>query len=168
VSNAKRKALGVLAVTIVLASIAVQVSLIAYFWWTFDARTSCDRLARWDEWIACLHGRSHLHIGLAEMAVVSWMVGGIAWLLGRFVSPYISVIAPGAGAAAFILFAINYWGETVAPYALFGEPIFMDILKFAIEIGLIGILLLGPMVGSWLSGLHARARQRSLWPSTAA
>lgn len=164
----KRKALHIAAVVICLFSIAVQALLIAYYWWNFDPRTSCDRLPYWGEWITCLHGRSHIHIVVVEMAISSWLIGGIAMLLGRFLPPYISIFVPGAVTAALTSFAISYWHETVMPYAYFGTPTFWYVFEFIIEIGTVGIQVLGPVAGAWLLGLCARARRRSLKVSTAA
>jgi hypothetical protein len=166
VTDSKRKVLRTTAATIVLISIAVQACLIAYYWWDFDPRTSCDRLPHWGEWITCMHGISHLHIVIAEMAIGSWLVAGIAMLLGRFLPPYISIVVPGAVTAALTSYAMYNWHETVMPYADFGTPTFWSVFRFTIEIGVVGIQVLGPVAGAWLLGLNARARRRSL--STAA
>ena len=165
VTDSKRKVLRAAAATIVLLSIAVQASLIAYYWWNFDPRTSCDRLPHWGEWITCMHGISHLHIVIAEIAISSWLVGGIAMLLGRFLPPYISILVPGAVTTPLISYATSYWHETVMPYADFGTPTFWSIFRFTIEIGAAGIQVLGPVAGAWLLGLSA-ARRRSLLTAT--
>jgi hypothetical protein len=112
-----------------------------------------------------MHGISHLHIVIAEIAISSWLVGGIAMLLGRFLPPYISILVPGAVTTPLISYATSYWHETVMPYADFGTPTFWSIFRFTIEIGAAGIQVLGPVAGAWLLGLSA-ARRRSLLTAT--
>jgi hypothetical protein len=166
VTDSTRKVLHAAGATIVFSSIAVQAWLLAFYWWNFDPRTSCDRLPYWGEWITCLQGISHLHIVITEMAISSWLVAGIAMLPGRFLPPYISILGPGAIGAALISYAMSYWHETVTPYADFDTPTFWSVFRFAIEIGAVGIQVLAPVAGAWLLGLSARVRRRSLLTAT--
>jgi hypothetical protein len=161
-TDAKRKALRTAAVAIVIVSIVTQALLIAYYWWNFDPRVSCDRLPHWGEWIACLHGISHLYILTAEQAVGSWLIAGVAMLLGRFVPPYISAIVPGGIAVVFVWFLIDHWHETVTPYAHFGVPTVWHVTAFATVAAVIAVLLVAPVAGGWLLGLCARTSRRPL------
>jgi hypothetical protein len=165
VTVARCKALRILAGAILLISVATQIVLIVYYWWNFDPRVSCDRLSGWGEWIVCLHGISHLHILAAEQAVGSWLVAGIAMLLGRFLSPYISIVVPGGAAATFIWFMIDYWHDAVTPYAHFGVPTVWHVTVFTITISTLAAHLLGPVAGAWLWGLCARADRRPVLSS---
>jgi hypothetical protein len=71
VRDAKRKLLRIAALGVVLISLAIQIMVIGDLWWDFDPRRSCDRLLYWDEWIACLHGTSHMYILSAEVAAMT-------------------------------------------------------------------------------------------------
>jgi hypothetical protein len=162
VTDAKRKALRLAARGLVLVSIATQLLIIANDWWDSDPRVSCDRLPYWNEWIACLHGKSHSYVPMAEFAVGIWIVAGIAMLLGRFLPPYISGIVPASVAVVLILLMIGHWDEAVIPYAPFGQPTLWDILRFTMTSGAFAAYLVGPVAGAWLLGVYARARHRPL------
>jgi hypothetical protein len=77
-------ALRIAGITILAISIVLQVLGIAVLSLGFDPRTSCDRLSYWSEWIACMHGQSHLHVVAAEIAIFGWILGAVAGTLGRF------------------------------------------------------------------------------------
>ena len=166
-TDTKRNVLRVAARALLLISFAIQILFIAYYWWSFDTRLSCNRLQYWGEWIQCLHGESHLHIRLAEIAILSWPVSGLAWLLGRYLPPYISAIVPAGLIAAFVRYAIGQWHANVVPYAPFGETTFWDLLSFVTTYGLAAVYLLGPVVGTWLLGFATRVERRRLRVSTA-
>lgn len=166
-TDARRKMLRIAAVAIVLISVATQTLLIANSWWDFDPRLTCDRLPYWQEWIECLHGESHLYIQMAELAVGSWLIAGVATLLGRFLPPYISAIVPGCVAVGFIWFMNRYWHEAVTPYAPFGQPTLSNVFAFTIVCGALATYLVGPVAGAWLLGLYARTGRRPFRVSTA-
>jgi hypothetical protein len=168
VTNAKRKPLRLTAGAVVVISVAIQTLLIALSWWDFDPRLSCDRLLYWGEWIECLHGTSHQYILTIEFAVSTWIVGGVAMLLGRFLPPYISVLPPAAAVVESILLMIDVWHTALMPYWPFGEPTLRDIFDFAIVAGALAVFLVGPVTGAWLFGLSARASRLLLKESRAA
>jgi hypothetical protein len=149
-------------ITILVIAIVAQAFLIATSLLEFDPRTSCDRLSYWSEWIACMHGQSHSHVLLAEIAIFAWISGGVARILGRFSPPYVSAIVPAAMAMLTALFAVGHWHERVAPYADFGVPRLVDSFAFIRDVCVFVFLVAGPAFGAWLLGLHARARYRSL------
>jgi hypothetical protein len=106
-----------------------------------------------------LHGTSHQYVLTLELAVGSWIVGGVAMLLGRFVPPYISVLPPAASVMALIFFLVDFWHTVLMPYWPFGEPTLQDIFHFAIVAGPLAVFVVGPVTGAWLFGLSARARR---------
>jgi hypothetical protein len=73
-------ALRVVSGCILVISLVLQSLFITNLWLGFDSRVSCERLIRWDEWISCMHGMSHLHVIAFEIAVGSWLVAGAAAL----------------------------------------------------------------------------------------
>src|SRR5262245_9495227 len=97
--NPKRKLLRIGGRAVVLVSVAVQILFVTGAWWHFDPRLTCDRLPYWGEWLTCMHGMSHLHIVVAEFAIGTWLLAGLALLLGRYLPPYISIVVPGCVAA---------------------------------------------------------------------
>jgi hypothetical protein len=164
-SGAKRSGLRIAAGAIALTSVATQVLLLVYYWWDFDLRLSCDRLLYWNEWIACLHGTSHLHVLTAEFAIAVWVVAGIGMTLGRFLPPYISILLPVSVAVVLILYLIGYWQQDFRPRA---EPILSvrDIFNFSVTAGALAVFLVGPVAGAWLWGLFSRRHRRLLRLST--
>jgi len=168
VTNAKCKPLRLTAGAVIVIAVAIQTLFIAFSWWDFDPRLSCDRLLYWGEWIECLHGTSHQYILTIEFAASSWIVGGIAMLLGLFLPRYISVLLPAGAAVASILVMIEMWDTQVTPYVPFGEPTPRDIFHFAIVAGSGAVFLVGPITGAWLFGLSARAGRLRLKESRVA
>jgi hypothetical protein len=140
-----RKPLRLTARAVLIISVAIQMLFIAVGWLQFDSRPSCDLFPSWSEWIKCLHGMSHPFIMMIEGAVGCWLVAGIAMLLGRFLPPYISVLAPVGVGAAYIYIAIKYLHEQ----AHFGVFV----------IGIEAVYILGPFTAAWLFGTLARASE---------
>lgn len=149
---------------ILIVSLVIQGLFITYYWLDFDPRVSCERLMRWDEWISCMHGKSHLYIVSSEMAVGAWFAAGAAALVGRILPPYISITVPAGVAALCFWFLIRYWNESVAPHASFGVPSPKEVFVFAVATGLVAAYMAGPAAGAWLLGLRARARRRLARP----
>jgi hypothetical protein len=81
--------------SILFISLLIHALAIAYRWWDFDPRLSCRHLTRWDDWISCMHGPSHLYVFYFELAVGIWFAAGTAAVLARMLGPYISAIVPG-------------------------------------------------------------------------
>jgi hypothetical protein len=159
---AKYNVVRIVAAVFLFTSLATQTLLIAHYWWEFDPRLSCDRLPYWGEWIDCLHGKSHLYLVLTEMALGSWLIAGVAMLLGRFIPIFISVIVPGGVAILVVWYMVVYWYEEVIPRAPFGEPTARDVFVFALTAGVFAAHWIGPVIGAWLFGLCARADDRLL------
>jgi hypothetical protein len=153
-------------IAILIVSIVMQTLCLAVLLFDYDPRTSCDRLSYWSEWIPCMHGRSHLHIVVAEIVIFGWVLGGVASVLGRLAPPYISVIVPALTAALIGWFAIAHWSERVVPYANFGVPTLVDSLVFILDVCVFAFVVAGPTFGAWLVGLHSRAERRSFQAST--
>jgi hypothetical protein len=146
---------------ILVVSLVLQGLFITNLWLGFDSRVSCERLIRWDEWISCMHGMSHLHVIAAEIAVGSWLVAGAAAFAARSLPPYISLVFPGIMAALCLWWMMIYWNGNVVAYAHFGVPTAQQILVFAIVTGLGTLYLAGPAAGAWLLGFLTRAQHRS-------
>jgi hypothetical protein len=87
---------------------------------------------------------------MAEIALGIWIAAGIAMLLGRFLPVYISGAVVGAVAVGFAFMMIDYWHETVTPYASFDGPELWDVLVFTIIGFLLAAYLFGPVAGLWL------------------
>jgi hypothetical protein len=151
----------VVSACILVISLVLQGLLIAYLWLIFDSRVSCERLIRWDEWISCIHGMSHLHVIVSEIAVGSWLVAGAAAFAARSLPPYISFVFPGSTAALCLWYMIVYWHENVVPYAPFGVPTAQQVLVFSVAAGLWAVCFAGPAAGAWLFGFLTRAQRRS-------
>jgi hypothetical protein len=146
---------------LVVVAVLTQVALVAYLWWDFDTRFSCDRVPSWSEWLACMRGPVHLHIRTLEVAAVTWLLAGVAWLLGRFLPPYISIVVPGIVAAGVVSELVDRWQTNITPFVPFGEASFDDALAFATSSGPLLPFLAGPAAGAWLLGVHARVHRRA-------
>jgi hypothetical protein len=151
-ANRKRGVRWVAAVTIALIAAAVQIALFVVLWSQFDSRLSCERTIYWNEWLACMHGQSHVHIVFAELFIAAWATAGIAGTLGRFLPPYVSFVFPVGIATALALLLIAYWHE----WSKLRTVSLSDILYFTINAGLFGLVSLGPSVSAWLLALHKR------------
>lgn len=159
--NAIRTGFRIAAYALALVSLAFQVPSIVFLWWNFDKRLSCDRLLYWNEWIACLHGQSHLHILALEFAVAVWAIAGVGMALGRFLPWYISIFIPAGMAVASIWILVGHWHEDFRPRT---DPVLssQDILNFSSTAGAVAIFFVGPVVAAWVVGLCGRRRGRLL------
>jgi hypothetical protein len=146
----------VMSVCILVISLVIQSWVLISLWSVlgFNPPMSCERSIRWDEWISCMHGMSHLHVGASEIVVGSWLVAGAAAFAARNLPPYISLVVPGSMAAIWLWWVIDHWNAGVAPHA----PVFF---VFAVATGLLSVYLVGPAAGAWLLGFAARAQRRS-------
>jgi hypothetical protein len=154
-------ALRVISGCILVLSLVLQSLFITNLWLGFDSRVSCERLIRWDEWISCMHGMSHLYVIASEIAVGSWLVAVAAAFAARSLPPYISLVFPGSMAAICLWWMIQHWNANVVPRAPFGAPTAQQVYIFAVASGLMAVYLAGPAAGAWLLGFLARARRRS-------
>lgn len=152
----KPKLLSTLGRGLVLIAFTMHVLAIAIYWWGFDPRLSCERLPGWGEWISCMHGSSHVHITMAETAVVCWLIAGITLVLGRSVPFYISIILPVAIIGCFIWGTIVYWHQDVTSYMPFGETTLSQKMIFTVNVGMVFIYVVLPAAGAWLLGMNAR------------
>lgn len=158
-SDAQRKPLRSVAKALVVISILTQVAVVAYACWDFDPRLSCDRLLHWDEWIDCLHGKSHEYVLAAENAVGSWVIAGVALLLARLLPAYVSMVAPGL---VLIWIASSIADQIFLDIDLRGSPTAKEILVFMMSTAKLVIFMVGPVLGAWLLGVDDRARRRRL------
>jgi hypothetical protein len=149
------------AVTAAVISAATRTMVIFSEWWNFDSRLSCDRLLYWGEWIACLHGQSHLYITSTELAAGIWLIAALTFLLTRSVSPYFAIVFPALVTASLVAYGINYWHKSFIPFTAVGGPSSWEIFMFAKMVAGIVIYLVGPLVAGWLLGLYARAQRRA-------
>jgi hypothetical protein len=159
VTERKQQIIRILAYAIALLAAAKQAIDIGSAWWDFDPRLSCDRLRQWSEWIVCLHGESHLYITSIEVAVGSWLLASLTYLLARSVSPYFSLLFPGLVAASLVAFLVQYWHDRFIPFIPLGEPSLWDLFQFAILTAELTASLVGPLAAGWLLGLYARAQR---------
>jgi hypothetical protein len=156
-------ALRVVSGCILVISFVIQGLVLTNLWLGlgFDSRISCERLIRWDEWISCMHGMSHLHIIASEIAVGSWLIAGAAAFAGRSFPPYISLVVPGSMAAICLWWMIDHWNANVVPHAPFGVPTAQEVFITAVATGILAVYLAGPAAGAWLLGFLTRAQRRS-------
>jgi hypothetical protein len=151
-----------------LAVIALIFQLLAIIvaWWNSDPRITCDRLPGWREWVSCLHGLSHLHVWFIEASVAAWAIAGLALVSGRRFPSYVSALLPLMMAGFFAFGTGLYWKNNVVPYMNFGEATHQQLVDFAVVEGLVLVILVFPVVGSWLLGLidrhHAAGLDRSM------
>src|SRR5262245_36509094 len=160
-ANRKRGALWAAALIIALISAALQIAIVAGLWSQFDSRLACNRMLYWGEWLACMHGRSHLHIIYTEVSVATWAIAGIVGTLGRFLPSYISFIFPAGMAVALALVLVGFWHERYRPGTA-PTLSFSDILDFTLAVGAVALISLGPSVSSRLLVLHVRTVRRGL------
>jgi hypothetical protein len=151
-ANRKRGVLWVATITIALIAAAVQIMLFVVLWSQFDTRVSCERTIYWNEWLACMHGQSHLHVVFAELSIAAWAIAGIVGSLGRFLPPYISFVFPAGIVIALAVLLIAYWNE----WTKLRTVSLSDILYFTINAGLFVLVSLGPSASAWLLALHKR------------
>jgi len=120
--------------SIMVLTVAAQALVIGFYWW-HD-----------------LTG-SHLHIKLAVLSFGGWCLAGIALLLGRLLTPYISFIAPGAVLAGSIWAALEYMRQQGTPH----WP-WVDLLAITETLLMLAV---APVTGAWLAGWGSRRRRRS-------
>jgi hypothetical protein len=137
VTNAKRKRVRLTAGSIIVISVALQSLFIPWLWWNQDPS----------------------YIIAMGSAIGSWLVAGVAMLLGRFVRGYISGLLPAGAALAFIFVMIGYWDERRIAHP-FGEPTLELMIVFALVAVFFVGFLVGPVTGAWLLGFSARVEQQ--------
>jgi hypothetical protein len=147
---------------ILVLSATVQFLAIAYYWWGFDSRLSCDWATSWSEWLKCLHDQSHTYIVMIEVAVAVWLVATLANLLGRFSPVYFSIFLPAIVAIGVVWLMIGLLQQKANAYNAYGEPTFEDILAFMRTTGFLAIYVVGPTTGGWLLGLYRRVARRAV------
>jgi hypothetical protein len=159
VTDVRSKWLRISAIGILLISAVVQLMIVGQYWADFDSRLSCDRLKYWDEWISCLHGQSHLHIVFTEVFVGTWLIAGVGALLGRRLSPYISVVLPGAMLVGVLWWVLDFWQDSVLVLLPFSQPGPAELLVLGTVAGAVAACLTGPARGAWLLGLRRRGNR---------
>src|SRR5829696_10586788 len=97
-------------------SVATQLLTVAYYWWNFDPRLSCDRLPYWTEWLNCLHAPFHTDVIISEVAIGVLLIAGLTVLLGRYLPAYVSVLLPLICAIAAIWAVMKQWQEQIYFY----------------------------------------------------
>jgi hypothetical protein len=145
----------------IFLSIAVQVSVIAYYWWDFDSRLSCDWVASWDEWLGCVHSEAHTYILMIEFAFAVWLVAGLAKLLGQFASAYFSIFLPEIVAFGVVWHMVDLLQQQAHDYNAYGELTFEDIVSFMRTTGILLMYVVGPITGAWLLRVYKRIAQQA-------
>jgi hypothetical protein len=143
-------------VALILLAFAMHIPTIAYYRWNFDPRLSCDRLPGWGEWISCIHGSSHLHVTMTEIAIGCWILAAVGWLSARSVPFTISVIVPITVTGLLAWAMILVWRESVTSYMPFGESTLSQRIIFTINVSLLVVYTVFPVAGAWLLGVIAR------------
>jgi len=135
---------------IAIVAAIVQALLIGAFWWRDPNSASCDDLP-WGDHIYCL-ARTHTYIQAGVVAVTGWCLATIGFLLGRFVTPYISGIVPGGVLASSMWVLVKFWPPS--PMTTH------NIVSAAGAIVAMASFYSGPVAGAWLAGYGARKRRR--------
>src|SRR5215510_347259 len=159
-ADRKRGVLWAAAFIVAVVAAALQIAIVVGLWLQFDSRLSCDRTIYWNEWLACMHGQSHMHIILTELSVATWAVAGIVGTLGRFLPPYISFIFPAGMAIALASVLVGFWHEWYRPRTA-PTLSFSDILNFILAASAVALISVGPSVSAWFLGLHKRTGRRA-------
>lgn len=146
---------------LVAAALLVQVLAIAEAWYDFDPRLSCDRLPHWGEWFSCLHGTSHPHIILIDIAALAWAAAGLTMLLGRILPSFVSAVVPILLTLVLVLGAILHWTEVINPHVAYDDltlevSVLREKIAFAIRTALEFACFVLPAAGTWLLGLRGR------------
>jgi hypothetical protein len=140
---------------VILLMVAVaQVLQIGMSWWN----DPCGQLTS-GERIACLQGGPPLYLKMGMLALEGWCLGGIALLLGRYLTPYVSLVLPGGVVAVSIWLTVRYVREGVA-YLSLSAMTRQGMILLAGMLGFLATNYIGPVVGGWLAGYGARRRHR--------
>jgi hypothetical protein len=156
---------------LVAIALLVQALAIGFAWSDFDPRLTCDRLQDWSEWIDCLHGTSHPHIGHMELAAAGWIGAGLTALLGRFLPPFASAIVPLLLAAFVVFRVVEAWDNAIIPQLAYDDltleaSVFWQQTNFAIIWARDFISLVLPAAGAWLLATHARRMRKVYAPKS--
>ena len=137
---------------ILLAAAVAQVVQIGTFWWIDPCAhlTSAER-------IACLQGEPPLYFKTAVLALGGWCLAGIALLLGRYLTPYISSVLPGGVVAVAIWLTVAYSRDLTDASSL-SHLSLQSMISLAGMLGFLAKFYVGPMVGAWLAAYGARRR----------
>ena len=95
-----------------------------------------------------LHDLGSLYVKVAYVVLPGWCLAGLALVLGRFRTPYISFVVPVAVLAGSIWLALAPLQDHSLPYGMIAGTLLM--------------LYIGPVTGAWLAGWGLRRRRRSL------
>jgi hypothetical protein len=133
--------------------------VVGSYWWS-DPGSSCDQL-QWGDRIACVLRRPPMYVQMGAMMLLGWCVAGIALLVGRCLTPFVSFVVPGGVVALSIWGAIKYGREQGSPYWPLGLTTRESMILFAIMLSTLAMWFIGPVTGAWLAGYGMRRRRRS-------
>jgi hypothetical protein len=153
--NDRRRRLRIAAVAVALICLAFHVLAVGVLGLDSDSAVACGRQLSWWEWIECSH-ETRGQIVAAEFVVVIWTIAGVGSVLGRFLTPYISILVPIGTAIAVTLGLTRYWlQETVT---LGRDSIYVVSAGTLIA----GSLVVGPVAAAWLWGLCNRSHRQTV------
>jgi hypothetical protein len=153
-SSSNGRWLRVAGAVVLLATVVAQALQIGTSWWN----DPCGQLTA-AERVACLGGGPPLYLKMAVLALGGWSLAGIALLLGRYLTPYISAVLPGGVVVVSIWLTVRYVREGVAFLAM-SAMTRQGMILLAGMLGFLAMFYLGPVVGAWLAAFGARRRHR--------
>jgi hypothetical protein len=143
--RAPRGALRVAAYVVLSIAVVVQLGSITQYWWDPPL---CDQRLDWQHYVDYINGRFHREIvGAIEVVAGTWLVAGVAGLLGRFVPPYLSVWLPAALFGVTVMLANDYWDHRSDPE---------DTLAYWKLVSPWLACWCAPAIGAWMAGVSAR------------
>jgi hypothetical protein len=96
------------------------------------------------------------------LALIGWCVAAIALLLGRYFTPYSSIVVPAGVAAGSIWMSVEFLRQEGVAYWPLGQINFENMTAMAAALAAFSMFLVGPVSGAWLAGYGSRRRRRQL------
>ena len=94
------------------------------------------------------------------LALTGWCVAAIALLLGRYFTPYSSIVVPAGVAAGSIWMSVEFVRQEGVAYWPLAHINFESTTAMAAALAAFSMFLIGPVAGAWLAGYGARRRRR--------
>ena len=157
--GAGHSALRVTAYVVLTVAVLAQLGAITQYWWQ---PPPCDRQLEFQHYVDCINGRYHREIaGAGLLAVITWCIAGIAWLLGRLAPPSVSALLPATLWGMAALLANDFWEVAVSnvPAGPHGPEYTPDYWTLTAS-GL--AFWCTPATGAWMAGLAVRISRNGL------